>query len=150
MIQTKPKKKITESLWLSRRINRPVVKAFNTLLAYSLAELGKKKGAEGRIAMQVAGDDVDQKMLVMELVDQCGFDPFDAGTLEDSWKMQPTSAGYCCDYTIEELEAVKAKSEQTPEAVAKRRTYVMTHFNELAGGDFSHESVIRMNRENNI
>ncbi len=140
----------TESLWLSRRINRPVVKAFNTLLAYSLAELGKEKGAEGRIAMQVAADDAGQKKLVMELVDQCGFDPFDAGTLEDSWKMQPTSAGYCCDYTIEELETVKAKSDQTPEAVAKRRAYVMTHFNELAGGDFSHESVIRINRENNI
>ncbi len=140
----------TESLWLSKRINRPVVKAFNNLLAYSLAELGKEKGAEGRIAMQVAGDDGKQKKVIMELVDQCGFDPFDAGRLEDSWKMQPTSAGYCCDYTVEELETVKAKSEQTPEIVAKRRTYVMTHFNELAGGDYSHENIIRMNRENNI
>ncbi len=139
-----------ESLWLSRRISRPVVKAFNTLLAHSLAELGKEKGADGRLAMQVAGDDEKQKKTVMELVDQCGFDPFDAGKLEDSWKMQPTSAGYCCDYTAEELVAVKAKSGQAPETVAKRRAYVMTHFNELAGGDFSHENIIRMNRENNI
>lgn len=140
----------TESLWLSRLINRPVIKAFNTLLAYSLAELGKEKGAEGRLAMQVAGDDAQQKEIVMELVDQCGFDPFDAGLLEDSWKMQPTSAGYCCDYTAEELRAVKERSNQTPEEVAKRRTYVMTHFNELTGGDYSHENVIRVNRKNNI
>lgn len=139
-----------ESLWLSQLINRPVIKTFNNLLAYSLAELGREKGAEGRLAMQIAGDDASQKKIIMELVDQCGFDPFDAGTLEDSWKMQPTSAGYCCDYTASELKAVKEKSDQTPETVAKRRTYVMTHFNELAGGDFSHENVIRMNRKNNI
>ncbi len=139
-----------ESLWLSRRIGRPVIKTFNNLLAYSLAELGKEKGAEGRLAMQVAGDDAGQKKTVMELVDQCGFDPFDSGNLEDSWKMQPTSAGYCCDYTTEELKAVKEKSDQTPETVAKRRTYVMTHFNELTGGDYSHENVIRMNRKHNI
>ncbi len=139
-----------ESLWLSKLIGRPVVKTFNNLLAYSLAELGKEKGAEGRLAMQVAGDDEEQKKIVMGLVDECGFDPFDAGNLDDSWKMQPTAAGYCCDYTAAELKAVKEKSEQTPEAVAKRRAYVMTHFNELTGGDYSHENVIRMNRANNI
>ena len=140
----------TESLWLSRRIGRPVVKTFNNLLAYSLAELGKEKGAEGRLAMQVAGDDAEQKRIVMKLVDECGFDPFDAGSLEDSWKMQPTAAGYCCDYTAEELKAVRERSVQTPEAVAKRRAYVMTHFNELTGGDYSHENVIRVNREQNV
>lgn len=140
----------TESLWLSKRINRPVVKTFNNLLAFSLAGLGKEKGAEGRLAMQIAGDDAEQKKIVMELVDQCGFEPFDAGKLEDSWKMQPTAAGYCCDYTVEELKAVKEKSGQTPEAVAKRRTYVMTHFDALTGGDYSHENVIRVNRKYNI
>ncbi len=140
----------TESLWFSKLIGRPVVKTFNNLLAYSLAELGKEKGAEGRLAMQVAGDDENQKKVVMELVDQCGFDPFDAGNLEDSWKMQPNSAGYCCDYTVDELKAAKEKSDQTPQSVAKRRTYVMTHFDELTGGDYSHENVIRMNRKNNI
>lgn len=73
-----------ESLWLSKLIGRPVVKTFNNLLAHSLAELGKEKGAEGRLAMQVAGDDAAQKKIVMGLVDQCGFDPYDAGTLKDS------------------------------------------------------------------
>ena len=33
------------------------------------------------------------------------------------------------------------QSDQTPEAVAKRRAYVMTHFNELTGGNYSHENV---------
>ncbi len=127
-------------------IAKKLVKAGHTVKVAN----SRGKGAEGRLAMQVAGDDAEQKKVVMELVDACGFDPFDAGTLEDSWKMQPTAAGYCCDYTLEELKAVKEKSDQTPEAVAKRRTYVMTHFNELTGGDFSHENVIRMNRKINV
>lgn len=67
-----------ESLWLPRLINRPVIKTFNNLLAHSLAELGWEKGAEGRLAMQIAGDDASQKKIIMELVDQCGIDPFDA------------------------------------------------------------------------
>ena len=139
-----------ESVWLSNQISKPVIKTFNNLLAHSLAEFGKEKGAEGRLTMQVAGDDEKQKKLVMELVDQCGFDPYDAGKLEESWKMQPTAAGYCCDYTLDELKTIKEKSEQTPEIVAERRHRVMTNFAELTGGDYSHENVIRVNRENNI
>lgn len=139
-----------ESLWLSEYIGRPVIKAFNTLLAYSLAELGMEKGEDGRLAMQVAGDDMQEKKIVMDLVDQCGFDPYDAGTLAESWKMQPTAAGYCCDYTVDELKSIKEQSTQTPESVAKNRKNVMGNFAEFAGGDFSHENVISMNRKYNI
>lgn len=96
-----------ESLWLSNHIERPVIKAFNTLLAYSLSELGQEKGEDGRLGMQVAGDDDKKKKIVMDLVDQCGFDPYDAGTIAESWKMQPTSAGYYCDYTVDELKSIK-------------------------------------------
>ncbi|WP_458406320.1 NADPH-dependent F420 reductase [Methanobrevibacter sp.] len=139
-----------ESVWLSNHIGRPVIKAFNTLLAYSLAELGRENGEEGRLAMQVAGDDEKEKEIVMDLVDQCGFDPYDAGTLAESWKMQPTSAGYCCDYTAEELKSIKEKSTQTPESVAENRAKIMGNFADFAGGDFSHENVISMNRKYNI
>ena len=139
-----------ESLWLQGLVGRPVVKAFNTLLAHSLAELGRPEGEPGRLAMQVAADDAAQKQAVMELVGQCGFDPFDAGTLADSWRMQPTSAGYCCDYTASDLAAVKESSAQTPDLVAERRRRVMTGFEELTGGDYSHENVIRVNREQNV
>ncbi len=139
-----------ESLWVSSKIERPVIKAFNTLLAYSLSELGLEKGEDGRLAMQVAGDDEKEKEIVMDLVDQCGFDPYDAGTLAESWKMQPTSAGYCCDYTVDELKSIKEKSTQTPESVAENRVNVMGNFANLTGGDFSHENVISINRKYNI
>lgn len=139
-----------ESLWLSNLINKPVVKAFNTLLAHSLSELGCEKGQNGRLAMQVAADDETQKKIAMDLVDQCGFDSYDAGNLKDSWKMQPGSAGYCCDYTVDELKEIKEKSAQTPESVAKNRAKVMGNFADLTGGDFSHENVISVNRKYNI
>ena len=139
-----------ESLWFSNIINRPVIKAFNTLLAYSLAELGKDKREEGRLAMQVAGDDEEEKKIVMNLIDECGFDSYDVGTLNESWKMQPSSAGYCCDYTLEELKEIKDKSAQTPESVAKNRIEFYSNFAELTGNDFSHENVIKLNRKYNI
>lgn len=139
-----------ESLWLQGLVGRPVVKAFNTLLAHSLAQLGRAKGDPARLAMQVAADDEGQKRAVMQLVDECGFDPYDAGALADSWKMQPTAAGYCCDYTAADLAAVKESSVQTPEIVAERRHRVMTSFDALTGGDYSHENVIRVNREQNV
>ena len=100
--------------------------------------------------MQVAADDETQKKIAMDLVDQCGFDSYDAGNLKDSWKMQPGSAGYCCDYTIDELKEIKEKSTQTPQSVAKNRAKIMGNFADLTGGDFSHENVISVNRKYNI
>ena len=64
--------------------------------------------------------------------------------------MQPGSAGYCCDYTLDELAEIKEKSTQTPESVAKNRAKVMGNFAELTNGDFSHENVISVNRKYNI
>ena len=139
-----------ESIWFSTMIKKPVIKAFNTLLAHSLSELGCVKGDNKRLAMQIAGDDVKQKEIVMDLIDECGFDSYDVGSLKDSWKMQPGSAGYCCDYTFDELHSVKEKSSQTPESVAQNRAKVMGNFAELTGGDFSHENVIKVNRKYNI
>jgi predicted dinucleotide-binding enzyme len=39
------------------------------------------KGAEGRIALSVAGDDADAKKIGLELVEATGFDGIDGGTL---------------------------------------------------------------------
>src|SRR5215204_5002852 len=51
------------SAWVSKQIGRPVIKAFNNILAHSFAELGP-----------VAGNDVRGKQLVMDLVNEIGFD----------------------------------------------------------------------------
>ncbi|MGC5833722.1 NAD(P)-binding domain-containing protein, partial [Ralstonia pseudosolanacearum] len=66
---------LTESVWVARQIGRPVIKAFNNALAYTLAELGKPEGAPDRLAIAVAGNDVRAKQTTMGLVNQTGFDP---------------------------------------------------------------------------
>ena len=138
-----------ESIWISEQIGRKVIKSFNSVLAYSLQNLGKNKDEKNKIAMQVAGDDEKQKKIVMKLIEDCGFEPYDNGNLENSWTQQPNSAGYCCDYTCDELKKVKENSKQTKETVKENRKKVFGNFAELTGGDFSHENVIKVNRKYN-
>lgn len=138
-----------ESVWVSEQIGRKVIKAFNALLAFSLQNLGKEKSAENRLAMQVSGDDEHQKKIVMQLVEDCGFEAFDNGNLQNSWSQQPNSAGYCCDYTAEELRKIKQNSTQNPSIVKERRAFLSAQMGELLNGDFSHENVIKINRKYN-
>ena len=142
--ETKP-----ESVWISEQIGRKVIKTFNSILAYSLQNLGKNKEEKNKIAIQVAGDDEKQKKIAMKLIEDCGFEPYDNGTLENSWTQQPNSAGYCCDYTCEELKKAKENSKQTKESVKENRKKVFGNFAQLTGGDFSHENVIKVNRKYN-
>lgn len=139
-----------ESIWISKQVGRKVIKTFNSVLAYSLENLGKPKEEKNRIAMQISGDDEKQKKIVMKLIEDCGFEPYDNGNLENSWTQQPNSAGYCCDYTCEELKKIKEKSKQTKKSVIERRKEVFGNFAKLTGGDFSHENVIKVNRKYNV
>lgn len=94
-----------DSAWVASVIGHPVIKAFNNIYAQSLAEKGKPAGTPNRIALSVAGDDDQQKKLVMELIDAMGFDPIDCGSLSDSWKQQPGTPAYCNDLDKEALQA---------------------------------------------
>lgn len=82
---------VTESRWVSNQLGRPVVKAFNTITARHLLERGKPKGAPGRIALPVAGDNQQAKDLIIRLIDELGFDGLEAGDLDESWRQQPGS-----------------------------------------------------------
>jgi hypothetical protein len=88
----------TESRWVSEKLGRPVVKAFNNIYAKHLLEFGKPRGTPGRIALPVAGDDTRAKDVVIKLLDELGFDGVDAGGLDDSWKQQPGSPVYGTDF----------------------------------------------------
>jgi predicted dinucleotide-binding enzyme len=100
----------TESRWVSDRLRRPVVKAFNNIYARSLGERGKPKGAKGRVALPVAGDDQNAKQTVMRLVDELGFDPVDAGGLDESWRQQPGTPVYTKDFDAERLRSGLAEA----------------------------------------
>ena len=102
----------TESRWVSDRLGRPVVKAFNNIRAQSLGAAGKPKGARDRIALPVAGDDPRAKQVVMQLVEELGFDPIDAGTLDESWRQQPGTPVYTGDFDADRVK--RALAEASP------------------------------------
>jgi predicted dinucleotide-binding enzyme len=86
-----------ESRWVEQQLGRPVIKAFNNIYAQHLLEDGKPVGAQGRIALPVAGDDEAAKAIVLGLIDELGFDGVDAGGLDESWRQQPGSPVYTTD-----------------------------------------------------
>jgi 8-hydroxy-5-deazaflavin:NADPH oxidoreductase len=111
----------TESRWVSEQLGRPVVKAFNNIYAQHLLERGKPRGAAGRIALPVAGDDKRAKDVVIRLLDELGFDGVDAGSLDESWRQQPATPVYGTDLDVEGVRKAlsTAKRERSPEFQAK-------------------------------
>src|SRR5262245_3486723 len=102
-----------ESEWVARTIGRPVVKAFNTIYAASLREKGVPRGTKGRIALPVAGDPSGARRIVLRLVDDLGFDPVDAGGLEQSWRQQTGTPAYCKDLELAALTRALAAAERS-------------------------------------
>ena len=93
------------------------MKAFNTIYAQHLLERGKPSGERDRIALPVAGDDAKAKQVVMQLIDELGFDGVDAGGLADSWRQQPGTPVYAADLDADRAKRAlsEAKSERKPE-----------------------------------
>jgi len=103
---------MTESRWVANQLGRPVVKAFNNIYARHLLERGQPAGSRGRIALPVAGDDVPAKKAVMQLVNELGFDPVDAGGLDDSWRQQPGTPVYAADLDAEGVRRALAQASK--------------------------------------
>jgi len=108
---------LTESEWVEREIGRPVIKVFNNMYADHLLKRGLPKGAPGRLALPVAGDDKKHKEIVMTLVEQMGFDAVDAGPLNQSWRQQPDTPVYGKDLDAEGTRRALAAAspERKPE-----------------------------------
>ncbi|MEV4537873.1 NAD(P)-binding domain-containing protein [Asanoa sp. NPDC049518] len=85
-----------------------VVKVFNTINWRPLGDAGKPAGTPGRIALPIASDDAEAKRVVSELVDALGFDPVDAGPLDESWRQEPDTPVYGADADAEGARAALA------------------------------------------
>jgi predicted dinucleotide-binding enzyme len=85
---------LPESRWVETQLGRPVVKTFNTLNYKYLLELGRPARSPGRLAFPVAGDDAHAKQVVLQLIDELGFDGVDDGGLDVSWRQQPGTPVY--------------------------------------------------------
>ncbi len=138
---------LAESVWVARQLGRPVVKAFNNVLAHTLASLGQPAGTPGRLAIAVAGDDPMAMQTAMILVDQAGFDAVDGGTLAQSWRQQPCTPAYCCDLDAPAMK--KALAAAVPGKAAAIREQMQAQFAQL-GAHPGHDEIVAMNRRLNV
>ena len=132
-----------ESVWVSRQIGRPVVKAYNNIFYRSLVHSGLPEGHPSRVALPMAGDDGKSKQIVATLINDSGFDSWDYGTLQDSWRQEPGSPVYCTDLTLESLKKSipKARKELLPE----RREVGLKHIIEF--GPERWRDLVQLNRK---
>jgi predicted dinucleotide-binding enzyme len=108
-----------ESRWVAEQLGQPVIKAFNNIYAGHLLKLGTPRGSPDRVALPVAGDHADAKAKVTGVVDELGFDPVDAGGLDESWRQQPGTPCYGADLDAERLR--RALDEASPERPTELR-----------------------------
>ena len=80
-----------------------VVKSLNQLGYHELDELRRPAGAFDRIAVAAAGDDRFAVRAVMGLIDRLGFDPVDAGSLEDGRALEPDGSPFAVTYSAGDL-----------------------------------------------
>lgn len=132
-----------ESVWISEQIGRPVVKAWNAVLAATLIEQGQPAGSSSRLALPVAGDNVIAVAIAQRLVEDTGFDALATGGLEGSWRQQPGTPAYCTELTLPELTSAvnaadKARMTQNRNALFDRFT--------ASWGQLTREQMVASNR----
>ncbi|MFH9614771.1 NADPH-dependent F420 reductase [Streptomyces pratensis] len=135
-----------ESLWASEQLGRPIVKAWNSIGSESFAHRSRPAGSADRIALPVAADSRRERELAMALVEDTGFDAFDAGPLAESWRQQPGTPGYCTDLTRRELPDALAAADAA--RAPKRRDLGLAVVQERfgAGEQPDGEYLVRLNR----
>lgn len=80
-----------------------VVKSLNQLGYHEFEESKLPAGAPGRVAVAAASDDREALERVLQLVDDLGFDPVDAGSLAEGVILGPDGSAFGVAYTAEQL-----------------------------------------------
>jgi 8-hydroxy-5-deazaflavin:NADPH oxidoreductase len=137
-----------ESRWVAEQLGgRPLVKAWNAITADSFATKATGAGSPDRLAIPVAADADDDRAVGISLVEDTGFDGFDAGPLAESWRQQPGTPAYCTDLTRDELRAALAAA--VPGRAPRRRDLAMTVITQLiedTSADRRADLIVQVNR----
>lgn len=116
-----------------------LVKAFNNILAHHIPELARPSGATDRTALPLAGDDDAAKKDAATLIDQLGFDTVDTGSLAESWRFEPESAGYTRIYLADPatpLDQMMQAPSAPLSAARVRQALAAVQRVDVAGRDF--------------
>lgn len=120
-----------ESVWVSEQLGRPIAKAWNAIGCDSLAKKGKPAGGSDCVAIPVAADNRRDRNVAMALVEDTGLDAVDAGTLAQSWRLQPGAPCYGTDLTRDEIPEALLAAERW--RLPKRRALAMSAIAERLG-----------------
>jgi len=82
-----------------------VVKGFNHIQSGDLTTDGTPAGTPDRRALAIAGDDAGAKQFLTTLLDSFGFDTVDAGSLDESWRVERDQPAYGLRQNSAELRA---------------------------------------------
>ena len=136
-----------EAEWVQQTLGHPIAKAWNAIGSDSFAMKGQAKGHPDRVAIPVAADRPGDRDVALALVDDSGFDGFDAGSIADAWRQQPGAPAYCTDLASDQMGAALASAER--HRLARRRDIAVAAIAERMGdgttnpdADFS----VRLNR----
>jgi len=122
-----------ESEWVQEQYGRPIVKAWNTITTASFRDKATPAGSADRIALPIVADDDAQRAAGMRLVEETGFDAFDAGVIADSWRQQPGTPVYTNDLTADELPAALGRAQRDRSPL--RRDLLMKIYQERIEAD---------------
>lgn len=86
-----------------------VVKSLNQLGYHQLEESRHPRGAPDRIAIGAAGDDRLAVRKVMRLLDRLGFDPVDAGPLNNGLALEPDGSPIAATYSADQLSKLVSR-----------------------------------------
>lgn len=105
-----------------------VVKAFNNIYFEHLGLLARPRGAEGRSALAIAGDDAGAKQEVTAFLDAIGYDAYDLGPLAEGWRTQRDTAAYGVMYAadpenFQQSDPRPAGREEVAARAAESRRY---------------------------
>jgi predicted dinucleotide-binding enzyme len=89
-----------------------VVKFFNAIMQRDIESDARPVGTSPRRALPMAGNDADAKKVASALVNQFGFDPIDAGSLEESWRFERAMPSYCIALVAGELVTALASAQR--------------------------------------
>jgi predicted dinucleotide-binding enzyme len=103
----------TDSVWVAEQLGRPIAKAWNSIYSVTLEEMGRPAGHAERVCAPVAADRKRDRQVTMALIEETGFDAYDAGTIADSWRQQCGSPSYCTEVTLAELPKALASADLT-------------------------------------
>lgn len=127
------------SEWAQSLFKRPVVKAFNSILASTLVD---RAFETPRIGLAVFGDLKEHRDVALTIADAVGFEGVDAGTIADSYKGQPGSLAYCREMNAVDTAAAVAAQENDIVTIKKKADYIWDESMKLfTAGTFSDAAI---------